>query len=322
MRSVLGVFTVALVAVVVGCGDDSSTTGAAPPDGPISAADKAQAEQLLEETFGPNAAASSGQINGSLDIEVTGVRRYSRPISLTFSGPFNQGSGGTAEANLSAGIDQQDTIFGGEMILVDDEVLIGLGSTVYETPRSIAEPIRRPLSNTDNALAAVLDVFSLRPREWARNPRVIGEDEVGGIDVIRGTADIDPATLFADAARFTRLLTSLRLTEITGLPEMITPRARAALARSVTSASGEVLTGAQDKVMRRALLTMLIEPSAADRKVLGGLRSIKVRGTVDVTEVGSDPKITQPAKRGSYAQLQLSLDALGESAKRDLARRR
>ena len=51
--------------------------------------------------------------------------------------------------------------------------------------------------------------------------------------------------------------------------------------------------------------------------MLGGVTAGTLEATVNVTEVGTEHKISAPKQRGSYSALQLSLDALGEFARRE-----
>lgn len=310
-------FGVALVAAVVGCGGGSSsddTKSSAKAD----AGDSAKAQKLLEQTFGPNPAASSGLLSGTIDIDVEGVPRFKQPISLSMSGPFRQDRGDDApKANLSMGVRLRDRVYGAEMILAGNDVLIGLGSTAYQIPESISDRIRKPLRNSDNALGAVLAVFGIAPRRWAKDPRIVGDERVAGVDVIHGTAGVDTEQYFRDVAKFTNVLTSLRFTEIAGLPERIGPEARAALVRSVKSATGDVYTGDDDHVMRKAKFNMTLKPSAADRKRLGGISSLKLTGELNVSEVGSPQPINAPTARGSYPELQVTLDALAEAVREE-----
>lgn len=314
IKTILGVAAMVIAVALVGCGGGSSDdkTSNGKPD----ASDRANVQKLLEQTFGPNAKASSGLLSGTIDVDVKGVPRFEQPIKLSMSGPFRQDQGDDApKANLSMGIDLRDGAYGAELILVGHEVLIGLGSTAYQVPASISDRIRRPLRNSGNALGAVLAVFGIAPRRWAKDPRIVGNESIAGVDTIHGTAGIHAKQYFLDVAKFANVLTSLRFTEITGLPTRIGPEVRAALVRSVTSATGDVYTGAADHVMRKATFKMTLEPSAADRKLLGGISSLKLDGELNVTEVGSSQEIAAPKARGSYPDLQITLDALAESAR-------
>ncbi len=174
-----------------------------------------------EQTFGANPKADSGMLDGRIDINVKGVKRYRLPVALTMTGPFGTASDGTPEANLSVGIELRGTALGGELILKGDEALIGLGSTGYTIPDSIAKPLRGPLNGSNNSLASLLRVFHIDPRRWATNPRVVGNEKLVDVDTVHGTARIDTKKFFLDVATLTKRLTSLRITDITNLPRAI-----------------------------------------------------------------------------------------------------
>jgi hypothetical protein len=313
-KAIFGVVQVVLVAALIGCGGGSGSDGGG-SSGDKSGANSAEVKKLLRQTFGPNPKATSGKLSGTVDIVVKGVPRYRQPIQVTLSGPFNQSGSSAPEANLSVGLTLRDGSIGGELVLIGNEALIGLGTTGYRVPDSIAATIRGPLANSKNALASVLAVFGVAPQRWAKNPRIVGDEKVSGEDTIHATAQIATGRFFLDVARLTKLLTSLRITEVTGLPRVIDRSARVALARSVKTATGNIYTGAKDHVLRRATFDMALKPSAKDRKTLGGISSMTVKGQLDVTEVGAPQKISAPKSTGSYDALQITLDALAESVK-------
>ena len=311
-KTFIGVVSALLVAVLVGCGgSDSKSDDSGGDKG--GAANSAEVKKLIRQTFGPNEKASSGNISAIVDIDVKGHPRYREPIQVSLVGPFTD-AGGQPEAMLDVSLGLRGGILGGDMYLKGDKAFIGLGSTAYEIPTSIATPLRGPLSKGDNTLDQVLGVFNINPDRWAKNPRIVGNERVSGIDTIHGTAEINTKNLFLDLATLAKRLTSLRITDITGLPRAVDARDRAALARSVKSATGDVYTGADDHVLRRAKLNVLLRPSAKDRKLLK-FSSIKVAANLDITDVGSPQKVNVPANRGSYQALQLSLDALAEAVR-------
>jgi hypothetical protein len=312
LKAIFAVVPLVLITALVGCGGNSGsdkTSGAK-----ASAANSPEVKKLLRQTFGPNPKATSGKLSGTVDIKVKGAPRYREPVQVTLSGPFNQSGSSPAEANLSVGLQLRGGAIGGELILIGDKVLIGLGSSAYSVPGSIAGTIRRPLSKTSNGLASVLNVFGVAPQRWAKDPRIVGHAQVSGEDTIHGTAGIKTGRFFLDVARLTKVLTSLRITDITGLPRKIDRRARAALVRSVTSATGDVYTGAKDKVLRRATFDMTLKPSSKDRRTLG-FSSLALKGELNVTDVGTPQQIKAPRVSGTFADLQTTFDALAESVK-------
>ena len=312
-KTFVGVASVLLIAVLIGCGggDSSSADKAAADKG--GAPNSPEVNKLLRQTFGPNAKAKSGNISAVVDIDVEGHPRYKEPVQVSLVGPFTD-AGGQPEAMLDVSLALRGGILGGDMYLKDDKAFIGLGSTAYEIPASIATPLRKPLQQDGNTLDAIMSVFNINPDRWAKNPRIVGKERIAGIDTIHGSAQINTKNLFLDLATLAKRLTSLRITEIAGLPRRVDARTRAALSRSVKTATGDVYTGADDKVLRRARLRLLLEPSAKDRKMLK-FASIKVAANLDISDVGSPQKVNVPSNRGSYDALQLSLDALAEAVR-------
>jgi hypothetical protein len=299
---------------VAGCGGGSKSGDKASGD-KGGAPNSPEVRKLIRETFGPNDKAKSGNISGVIDITVKGLPRYREPIQVSVVGPFSD-AGGSPEAMFNVSLGLRGGILGGDMYIKGNDALIGLGSTAYQIPDPIASDLRQPLQgHPGNTLGKVLGVFHIAPERWAKNPRIVGNARIAGIDTIHGTAGIDTKALFLDLAALAKRLTALRITDITGLPREVDRQARQALQRSVKSATGDVYTGADDKVLRKAKFDMLLEPSAKDRRILGGFTSIKVVANLDVTDVGSPQTIKVPSNRGSYSALQVSLDALAEAVK-------
>jgi hypothetical protein len=314
IKAVFSVVPVVLTIALAGCGggskssDDTTADKGGKPNSP-------EVKKLINDTFGANDKATSGNISGVIDITVKGLERYREPIQVSVVGPFSDAAG-QPEAAFNVSLGLRGGILGGDMYFKGDKAFIGLGSTAYQVPDPIATPLRAPLeAKTDNALGAVLGAFHIAPQRWAKNPRIVGNERVAGIDTIHGTADIDTKALFLDLAALAKRLTSLKITNITGLPRAVDRQARGALQRSVKSADGDVWTGAKDKVLRKARFRMTLKPSAKDRKILGGFTSIRVVANLDITDVGAEQSIDVPSNKGSYDALLVSLDALAEAVR-------
>jgi hypothetical protein len=314
IKTVFSVVPVILVVLLAGCGGGSSSQDKATKDA-AGKPNSPEVKKLIQDTFGPNAHATSGNMAGTIDISVKGLERYKEPIQVSVTGPW-QDTSGTPDAKFDLSLGLRGGILGGDLYLTGDQALIGLGSTAYKIPDPIAGALRAPMDkHPDNALSAILAVFHIAPQRWAKDPRIVGNERVAGVDTIHATADLDTKAMWLDLAALAKRLTALRITDITGLPRSVDREARAALQRSVKSASGDIYSGADDKVLRKAKFNLLIKPSRKDREILGGFDSIKVAGNLDVTDVGDPQNIDVPSARGSYDALQTTLDALAEAVK-------
>jgi len=323
-RTKLSVLLAMLAAMLVlaACGGDDDSPGGAGSDKPATrdkAQDRKDMARLIEQGFGPNAKARSGRIDGTIDLEVKGVPRYKGPIEITASGGYELRDGAEVpDFNVDVGLVLNDHAIGGSLVVADSQSYIQLGTTGYKLPADVNSKVIAPAAELDNGLAKTAGMFFIRPDRWQKNGHIVGDADVAGVNTEHATADIRPGAFFEDVARLVRLLTALRVTEAVGIPEAVTPAQRKALGRSVTSATGHVYLGKDDHVLRKARLTGRLRVAQKDRKVLGGMTSATLTAEVNVTEVGDDQNIGAPKQLGSYDDLQISLDALGESIRNEL----
>lgn len=304
------------------CGGDDSPSSDSGGDKPA-ATDKAQNRKdmarLIKQGFGPNEDARAGRLDGTIDLEVKGVPRYKGPIEITASGGFDLAKGtDVPDFRMDVGLVLNDHAIGGELVLVGGDAFIQLGTTGYKLPDPIAAKVRAPAAALDNGLAKTAGMFFIRPDRWQKDGRIVGIEDVAGVETEHATAGINAGAFFEDAARLVRLLTALRVTEAVGLPQEITPAQRAALGRSVESATGNVWLGKDDHVVRKARLEGKLVVAKKDRKILGGMTSATLVAEVNVTEVGKSQNIEPPERLGVYDDLQIALDALGESIRNEL----
>ncbi len=297
-------------------GDDSSS---AKPSQSDKAQDAKDMARLIKQGFGPNEQARSGRIEGTIDLEVKGVPRYKGPIEVTANGGFElQDGADVPDFDVDVGLVLNDKAIGGQLVVADSQAYIQLGDTGWKLPSDISQKVVAPSAALDNGLAKTAGMFFIRPDRWQKNGRIVGDEDVAGEPTEHATAKINSGAFFEDVARLVRLLTALRVTEAVGLPQKITPAQRAALGRSVTSATGDVWLGKDDHVLRKAHLEGKLTVAAKDRKILGGMTSATLVADVNISEVSKPQNITAPSKLGDYAELQLTLDALGESIRREL----
>ncbi len=294
------------------CGGGDSDAGAG------GAADRrAAADKIIAQAIAANDKASSGQIDGTIDVAVEGVPRFKEPLQLTANGAYDLPEGADVpDFDIDVGLGLNGGVIGGGLVLAGGKGFITLGNTGYPLPAAISAKIAKPARAKRNGLTKTAGMFYINPESWQKNATLVGDARVAGEDVQHLKADIRPDRFFDDVARLVNVLTALRVTQAVALPEHLGAKARAALVRSVTLAKGEVWIGTSDHVLRKATLKGAIKVAKRDRKVLGGVTGGTLDATINVTEVGTKHPIAAPKQRGSYSALQLSLDALGEFARR------
>jgi hypothetical protein len=321
MRPISGLTVLALCATLglAACGgsDKPSSSGGG---GGQSAADKAAndkaVKKLAKEAFGPNEKARSAQVDATIDINVKGVKRWKDPIEITLDGGYELADGAEVpDFKLEAGLLLRDQAYGGAILLNNRKAYIEVGTTGYQQTDKIAADIASQAPRYDNGMTKTAGMFYINPNSWRKNTKIIGDADVAGEPTTHVTAEIRTDRFFSDISKLIDLLTSLRITEISGLPTVITKKQQAALVRSVTTAKADVYFGKTDHVLRKAHLVGAIVVAPKDRKILGGMKSAKAVADFNLSKIGeSETKaIAVPSDLGSDRDLQLTLDALQES---------
>jgi hypothetical protein len=300
-------------------GDDSSDSGGKAGN---SADSRAAADKIIDQAIAANDKANSASVDATIDVTIKGVPRFKEPIQVTANGDYNlPGGADVPDFNVDVGLGLNGGTIGGGLVLADGKGFITLGDTGYPLPAKISEKIAKPAPAAKNGLTKTAAMFYINPQDWQKNAQLVGDARVAGEDTDHIKADIQPDKFFADIARLVNVLTALKVTQAVALPEHLTAPARDALVRSTTLAKGEVWIGKKDHVLRKATLQGAIKVAQKDQKVLGGVTGGTLKATVNVSEVGTAHTISAPKQLGSYSALQLSLDALGEFARREAGKK-
>lgn len=276
------------------------------------------AEKIIAQAVGPNEAARSGRIDGSVLIEVKGVPRFKTPIELTANGVYNLPAGeDVPELDFDVGVSMNDGVLGGAIVVNDETGYIKLGNAGYQLPADISKSLVAPAREAKNGLTKTGAMFYINPQDWQMNARVIGEENIAGEPTEKITADVLVNVALNDLSKLLDFLTKIGVPQALGLPTKLTPKMKAAFLRSVTDVNGVVWIGKDDHVLRKAHVTGEMVVAKEDQKTLLGATSGKLEATLNISQVGEPQKISAPKQIDRYADLRLSLDALAEAAGQD-----
>jgi hypothetical protein len=304
------------------CGGAIATTdqsaGASDVDG------HAAADRIIEQAVAVNPRARSGRVSGSVDVDmdISGLPLLDGQTQITADGVYALRDGASVpDLDIDVGLVHNDHALGGAIVLDHRNGYVKLGTTGYKVPDDITHALTEPAVGARNGLTKLGAMFYINPQDWQRNARLVGESTIAGETVQHITADISPQAFFLDVSRMLRALARLHVPQALGLPTELGPKLRAALARSVTVAEGEVWIGKDDHVLRKARAHGKLVVAEADRDLLYGLRKASIAANLDISEVGEAHTITAPRSLGSYDALQLTLSALAESVRKDARHR-
>jgi hypothetical protein len=281
---------------------------------------RAAADRLIAQAVGDNPQARSGRISGTvdIDIDISGLPVLDGHTEITADGVYTLPDGASVpDFDIDASLQHNEHMLGGALVLDDRTGYVKLGTTGYKVPDDITDWLTEPAVAAHNGLTKLGAMFYINPQDWQRNARLVGETKIAGETVQHIKADIDPRAFFLDVSRMVRALARLHVPQALGLPTELTPKLRAALARSVTVAEGEAWIGKDDHVLRKAIAHGSLAVADGDRDLLYGLRKASITANLDVSEVGDPQQIVVPRSLGTYSSLQLTLSALAEAVRNE-----
>ena len=297
------------------CGDSDDSQTASPAER------HAAAEKIVQQAIGVNPKARSGRIDGTIVVHIKGVPRFEGPIELTANGVYDLPDGATVpDLDMDVGVAMRGGVLGGAIVVKDGKGYIKLGNAGYKLPDEISRVLVAPAKEAKNGLTKTGAMFHINPQDWRKDARLVGEEQVAGEPTQKITAGIRTDRAFRDLDRLVRFLALIHVPQAVGLPTSLGPKVRAALERSVTLAKGEVWMGKDDHVLRKAHFVGKGVVAKRDRKLLYGATSATVEGTLMISDVGVPKTVNAPTQLDAYANLQLSLNALAESVRKDVQR--
>jgi hypothetical protein len=234
LRALLALVCTGLCAgLLTSCGD-----AAEPADG--------AAASVLEETLAATSKLHSGRLTGSFKLEPDGLLALGGPIVLNASGPFaapSSGKGPRFDLALTAAIAGESFKAGASS--TGDQAFLRLDGRAYALGGDRSSAHRK-----SDAKRGALRSLGLDPLAWITDPRTkAASASIGGVDTIAISGKLDVRRLLADVAK---LLGG-------GEPGggLLTAKLQRQISDAVKSATVEVATGAQDRILRR--LTAVVD---------------------------------------------------------------
>jgi hypothetical protein len=248
------------------------------------------AQALLKATFtGPHRVDS-----GRLAVALTVATGPQKGLEIGVSGPFTRGRAGevpklslqltarSPKKSIDAGVTSTATqlfVRRGHQNYVLPPAAFSLLQQSYKT--SAAQSGGKPLLSR---LGVAL--------HWLRDPKVVGDSDVGGTPARHITATIDVKALSADLGSLMARLQALPIPR--GRLPTFSPEQRARLEKAVQGSSVEVFTGRDDKTVRR--LSLRLRLAAAPSPGSGAsLPPTDVSFSLELTELNQPQSITAPA---------------------------
>lgn len=263
---------------------------------------------VLRQTFGPHPPIHSYDLGLGIAIDVKGVRSLTKPLSVRVAGPYeNAPARQLPRFDLSVSI-SSGTTFAATATSTADKAYITIGGTPYVLPDALFQQFKNGYAQSSSpAKTPGFSALGLSPGAWLRSPRRVGEVRVGDAKTIHISADVDVPRLLQDVSKLLGRASQVGL-GVPNAPKSISPLQQAAIAAAVRSATVDIYTGTDDRVLRRLTVAVSLAVPQAQRALVGGLQSGTISVDYERTRLNKIATIPAPANAHPLSEL---LGALG-----------
>ena len=259
------------------------TLGLAGCGGDDEAADSStDVDKLLEETF---AAARRSSRAASASRSTSSSDAGDQPLKVSISGPFqSQGEGRLPQLDLDASLEGAGQSLSGGVITTADAGFVSFGDDTYEVAGPVYEQFKAGYEQAAKESSGEQDqslaTLGVDPRRWLTNAQNEGESKVGDTETIKITGDVDVPKLLDDVNGALEKIRSLGVQGSDQIPDKLTDAEKQQTAEAIDELSVEIYTGAEDRILRRIVVTLGIRlpegrprPAARRRPTSGSTSS-------------------------------------------------
>jgi hypothetical protein len=285
--------------LVAGCGGGDD-------DG--DAAEGADVNALLDDTFSGERTIDSGQVDLKLSVESQGGN-----VNADLKGPFqSQGDGQLPQFQLTASLTGPDLNYDLGVTSTGDEAFVSLQGTDYAVSKPVFDQFKagyeqaQQQGGQENQSLASLGID---PRNWLTDARVAGEAEVGGTETIKITGGVDVPKLLEDVNELLEQARSLGIQGSEDIPERLSAEQIQQVEQAIRDLSVEIYTGADDRILRRLVVDLDVQ--APEGSEIAGSGSAALRLDLSLLEVNEDQEIEAPDDPRPFEELVGQAGGLG-----------
>jgi hypothetical protein len=258
-------------------------------------------DSLLSQTFSPDKSVKSGRLNAQLDANVQGVQGLNGPVRLRLSGPFQSaGKGEMPHFDFTLGLSAGGQSFNAGGVSTGTKGFVRFQNQAYAVSDQLFKTFKdrylqaAKQSSQKKGSTPTLGSLGIDPRRWLRGAKKAGEEDVAGVKTIHITAGIEVTRLLDDVNRvLARASTASGSKQV---PTRLTAAQRTTIQGAVDTASVDVFTGKDDKLLRRLDVSVRLKPS-------GSVKGGTLRFQLQLDALNKDQTINAPASTKPLDQL-------------------
>jgi hypothetical protein len=273
------------------------------------------ASQLLKDTFSGSHKITSATVDVDLTVTPSGSSTLTSPITLSFSGPFQdlgKGRAPNSDFTLSLGsLDRSLLSIGLESL--DGKGYINLGGSSYPLPASEYQQLESRLTHAGSgsgSTSGILGKLGIDPLRWLVDPTVAGTGTIGGASTTQISAGLNMGALLDDVGTFLGKASSLGVPDAGDISTSISPATKAKILAEVRRPSVEIWTGTDDQTLRKLALSVTIPVTGGLSGQLGGLKSAVLSLDVLYQNLNRPQSIIAPTDVKPYSQFESRVQTL------------
>ena len=260
-------------------------------------------QSILEETFaGKDKEVESGRLALGLRVTPTGGTPATGPIAARLEGPFeaSEEEDGLPSFDLDVSVNAGPQAFAAGVVSTGEAGFLRFQGGTFQVPEQIFAQFRqgylqsRQESEQGGDSPQSFASLGIDPRGWLRDPRIVGEEEVGGADTTHIRAGIDVARLLRDINRLLSQAAELGVTEPDQTPQQLTDEQRRLITEAVRSAQMDLWTGEDDRILRQLRLQVDYAVPEEAQEEARGLTSGQLALELTIADLGDDQEIEAP----------------------------
>jgi hypothetical protein len=286
------VFALGLLA---GCGGGDDSGG-------NEADSSTDATQLLKDTFTGKKDIKSGKLDIKAEAASGG-----QTVAARLSGPFqSNGSGKVPDVDIDATLDASGQNFNVGVTTTSDKAFVSYQGTDYEIPPAIMQGLQAQYEQSakQNGNQQSLASLGIDPSKWLTNAKNEGEAKVGDTDTIKITGDVDVPKLLDDVNNALSKIRALGGAQAANIPDQLSEKDKQQATDAIKDLNVEVYTGADDKIMRRLVIDLKLQPP-------GQSDSADVKFDMQFLDLNEDQEIKAPDNAKPFTELAQKLQGLG-----------
>lgn len=295
---------------LAGCGGDDSSSGNA-------SGGSSNPNTLLVNTFKPG---SGGKIkSGTIELTANGTLSGDPSGSGEVKAVIKLGEANSGEVpEFSADVDVKGEQKGGRKIdfqaggvFTDNRFYINYDGESYDVGEELSkravDSLKQSIDQSNSGTAdnkALLAKLGLEPDTWLTNPKVDGEDEIGGVDTYKISGEVNVKAMVPDILDAARKAQSLAPGSASRakVPEVTDAQLDQA-AKQIEKLDVAIWTGKEDNILRQVTVDVAINGNKADQKIEGQLK-------LTLTDVNEEQDIEAPSDTKPITDLMPKLGGL------------